>query len=240
MKSDNMLASATRAFSSLFFPTVCYGCGSDLVRKQQLLCLRCIGKIPFTGFPGKSGNPVEKIFWGRMNVESASSLVYFSKETIVAKLLHQLKYKGKKEVGEYCGRLIGEAMRDSGISGTIDAIIPLPLYKNKEKMRGYNQAAVICSGIGSIINKPVFANVIRRNSFTETQTRKNRLERWENMQERFVLQDASIIEGRHVLLVDDVITTGATLEACGSVILQSKATKLSIFTFAYSSSTGYF
>ena len=231
---------ATQAFTGLFFPRVCYGCGSDLVSKDQLLCLRCIDKIPFTNFTGKSDNPVEKIFWGRMKIESASSLVFFSKETIVAHLLHQLKYKGKKEVGEYCGRLIGEAIRNSGLTEKIDALIPLPLFKKKEKMRGYNQATVICEGIASVINKPVLKNAIGRSSFTETQTHKNRLERWENMQERFVLQDAGLIKGKHVLLVDDVITTGATLEACGSVILQSGTTKLSIFTFAYSSSTGYF
>ncbi|HKP32647.1 MAG TPA: phosphoribosyltransferase family protein [Chitinophagaceae bacterium] len=240
MKTKNAFSKATQAFAGLFFPEVCYGCGSDIINKDQILCLRCLNKIPFTNFTGKSENPVEKIFWGRIQIESAASLVFFSKETIVAHLLHQLKYKGKKEVGHYCGRLTGEAIRDSGMSDNFDALIPLPLFKKKEKMRGYNQATMICEGISSVINKPVLKNVIGRSSFTETQTHKSRIERWENMQERFILQDSSLIEGKHILLVDDVITTGATLEACGSVLLQAKATKLSIFTFAYSSSTGYF
>jgi ComF family protein len=240
MKTITSLNRATQAFADLFFPEVCYSCGSDLVNRHQLICLRCLDKIPFTNFTGRNENPVEKIFWGRLPIESASSLVFFSKETIVAQLLHQLKYKGKKEVGYYFGRLMGEAIRDAGMTEKFDALLPLPLFKKKEKMRGYNQATVICEGIASVINKPVLEKAIGRSSFTETQTQKSRIERWENMQERFVLRDPSNLEDKHVLLVDDVITTGATLEACGSVLLKAKATKLSIFTFAYSSSTGYF
>jgi len=227
-----------RAFTSLFFPELCYGCGSDLVNTGQLLCLRCQTDLPFTNFINKKENPVAKIFWGRMEIDWAASLVYFSKQNTVAHLLHQLKYRNKKEVGDYCGRLIGRAMIENELHHDIDAIVPLPLFKKKERIRGYNQATLICNGIASIIKKPVLENVVSRNSFTETQTRKSRVERWQNMQDRFVVEDHEQITGKHLLLVDDVITTGATLEACGSALLEGKDCRISIFTFAYSSSTG--
>jgi ComF family protein len=225
-----------KAFSHLFFPDICYGCGSDLVKPNQILCLRCLHQLPYTNFQQQPANPVEKIFWGRIRIQNAASLFYFTKDSIVERLLHQLKYGGKKEVGIYCGRLMGHAIKQSGLFNEIDALVPLPLFKTKEHKRGYNQSNLLCEGIAEITGIPVWKEVIERSAASETQTHKNRVERWKNIKERFSLKDADILKGKHVLLVDDVITTGATLEACGTELLKAGEVKVSILTLAYSSS----
>jgi ComF family protein len=179
---------------------------------------------------------VEKIFWGRLAIHEAASLFYFTKDSIIERLLHQLKYKGRKEVGTYCGRLMGAALQRVERFKDIDAIIPLPLFKRKERQRGFNQAKLLCDGLREMINKPIMDNVIVRTEATETQTHKNRIERWQNMESRFKVAQPELLKGKHVLLVDDVITTGATLESCAQELLQVERARLSILTFAYSSS----
>ena len=149
-------------------------------------------------------------------------------------LVHQLKYKGNKEMGTYMGELMGWALLESKRFESVDALIPLPLHKSKERLRGYNQSTLLCEGIAKVMEKPVLTDVVARPEETESQTKKNRVERWENMQGKFKLKDASAIEGLHVLLVDDVITTGATLEACGREILQAKNVRLSVGTLCFS------
>jgi ComF family protein len=225
-----------KAFAGLFYPDICYACGSDLSGKNQLLCLRCLHQLPYTNFEKLHGNPVEKIFWGRLTVQNVASLLYFTKGSALEKLLYQLKYRGKKEVGHYCGRLMGQALRNSDLYKGIDAIIPLPLFRKKEHQRGFNQSRLLCEGMSEILQIPTTVNVIERIEATETQTRKNRVERWLNMEHRFKLLDESWLMNKHVLLVDDVITTGATLESCGQEILNVRSARLSIFTLAYSSS----
>lgn len=223
-----------RSFTHLFFPQVCYGCGSDLVSREQLLCLQCLHQLPYTHFHLHDDNPVEKIFWGRLQVMQAASIFYLTKDSMLEKLLYQLKYRGAKEVGEYCGQLIGQAIQHTSFA-QIDALLPLPLFPKKEKQRGYNQAAVLCEGIASVINKPVWKQAAQRMTGTDTQTHKNRLERWANMQGRFHVPDAAHVCGKHVLLVDDVITTGATLESCGSELVAAGAS-VSILTLGYAAS----
>jgi ComF family protein len=217
----------------LFYPHICTGCGSDLLEEDNLLCLKCIHDLPHTNFAGFEGNPVEKYFWGRLPVTAAHSEFYFSKEFLLQHLIHQLKYKGNTQIGYYLGELMGKTMLSSYRFHSIDALIPLPLYPDKEHKRGYNQAAVICNGISSVMNVPVLnGNVIRQRP-TETQTRKHRTERWENVKGSFRLVNEKSLLNKHLLLVDDVITTGATLEACGHAILQIEDVKLSIATLAY-------
>jgi ComF family protein len=223
-----------QSFSHLFFPQVCHGCGSDVVGDDQLLCLQCLHRLPYTRYQLHAENPVEKIFRGRVPLAHAAGIFYLTKNSILERLLYQLKYNGKKEIGEYCGRLMGHAMQSSPFT-SIDALVPLPLFPKKERMRGYNQSAVICDGIASVIHKPVWKNVIERTATTETQTRKNRIERWQNMEGRFRVRDAAKLSGRHVLLVDDVITTGATLESCGSELVVA-GVSVSILTLACAAS----
>ena len=220
----------------LFFPHVCAGCGDDLLNKESLMCLHCLSSMPETNFHFHAGNPIEKIFWGRIPLVSATSQYYFTKESMMQSLMHQFKYKGNKELGIYLGRLMGEYLKQSNrFDKNIDGLIPLPLFPAKEKYRGYNQATILCEGIAESMDIPVFKDVIIRPQATETQTRKDRVERWQNMERKFALALPQAICNKHILLVDDVVTTGATLEACGNEILQAENTRLSIATLCYTS-----
>ena len=215
----------------LFFPHICLGCGSDLVDKENFICLQCINDLPYTNFATHANNPVEKKFWGRMPVTSAMSTFYFSKSSPVQNLIHEFKYNGNKSVGHFLGNLMGKSILNSN-RFPVDAMIPLPLFEKKEKKRGYNQAEILCNGIAEIINVPLIKNNVSRIIHTETQTKKGRAERWKNVEQTFVVSNPKSLEGKHLLLVDDVITTGATLEACGSQILKTKDVQLSIATLA--------
>lgn len=212
------------------FPHVCDGCGSDLLNIESRLCIRCIASLPETNFEIHPNNPVEKDFWGRIPIINASAHLYFTKESLVQHLMHQLKYKGNKELGLQLGRLMGNSLKSADRFSNIDALIPLPLFPSKEKKRGYNQATVLCDGIAEILNLPVLNNIITRPQHTETQTKKGRIERWRNIEGKFQLTDPVKIQNKHILLVDDVVTTGATLEACGNELLKADNVKLSIAT----------
>lgn len=224
-----------RSLTNLFFPKLCTGCGNDLFGEKEVLCLPCIDKLPVTNFHLHSNNPVEKIFWGRLPLVSASSYLYFTKDSLLQQLLHAFKYSGDKEIGIYFGRCMGKSFLQSNRFSHIDALIPLPLHPKKERKRGYNQATVLCEGIAEILQVPVLKNAILRPTATQTQTHKNRIHRWENMEGKFLLSDPNTISGKHVLLIDDVVTTGATLESCGQELLTTQNLRLSIATLAYTS-----
>ncbi len=217
----------------LFYPHTCTGCGSDLLEDDQLLCLKCIHQLPHTNFANIKNNPIEKYFWGRIPLTAAYSQFYFSKEFLIQHLIHQLKYKGNTQIGFYLGEMMGKTLLSSSRFNDVDALVPLPLYPDKEHKRGYNQATVICNGMSSIMNIPVLNGAVTRQHATETQTRKHRTERWENVKSSFKVVNEKELKDKHLLLVDDVVTTGATLEACGSAIVQEVNTRLSIATLAY-------
>lgn len=218
----------------LFFPHVCTGCGTDILNKDAALCMRCVEALPETQFEIHANNPAEKTFWGRLPLAAASAQFYFTKESLIQHLMHQLKYKGNREVGLQLGRIMGEQLKKSG-RFSVNALIPLPLFPAKERRRGYNQATVLCEGMAEVLQVPVLDKVITRPQHTETQTKKGRIERWKNMEGKFVLANPAAIENKHILLVDDVITTGATLEACGNELLQASNVKLSIATLCIAS-----
>lgn len=178
-----------------------------------------------------AGNPLEKKFWGRLPLASAMSELYFSKDSIVQNMIHEFKYRGNKDAGRYFGNLIGRSLLNSN-RFNVDVIVPLPLFIRKEKMRGFNQAEILCNGIGEIIKKPIVKKNVMRSIFTESQTKKRRIERWRNVEGIFYINDPKSLEGKHILLVDDVITTGATIDACGSEILKVADTTLSVASFA--------
>lgn len=217
------------------FPHVCDGCGSDLVNIESCLCIRCVASLPETNFEQHAGNPVEKLFWGRMPVVNAAAHFYFTKESLMQHLMHQFKYKRNKELGLQLGRMLGNDLISSARFKNIDALVPLPLFPSKEKKRGYNQATVLCDGMAEILNLPVLTNVITRPQHTETQTKKGRIERWKNIEGKFLLKDPQAIQNKHLLLVDDVVTTGATLEACGNELLTAGNVKLSLATLCVAS-----
>ncbi len=216
------------------FPHICAGCGTDNLPRQSSLCLRCITALPDTNFEYHPGNPVEKLFWGRIPLAAATAQFYFAKETLVQRLVHRFKYKGELELGRQLGRLMGDRIKQSGRFDA-DALVPLPLFPAKEKKRGYNQSLILCRGMSESMRVPVLDKIITRPRPTGTQTRKGRIERWENMEGKFLLREPAIISGRHILLVDDVVTTGATLEACGSELLRAGNVKLSLATLCVSS-----
>ena len=226
-------AEIKESFLHLLFPHICDGCGSDLLSKESVLCMRCVEALPQTDFEFHPGNPVEKKFYGRLPLQLASAFCYFSKESLMQLLIHQVKYRNNRELGVQLGRLMGDAMKRSGRFDA-DVMVPLPLFPVKERKRGYNQSQLLCEGISEHLQIPVLKNVIARPQHTETQTKKGRIERWKNMEGKFVLTNPAAIAGKHVLLIDDVITTGATLEACGSELLKASDTKLSLASLCYS------
>ncbi|MCC7401036.1 MAG: ComF family protein [Chitinophagaceae bacterium] len=222
------------SFLHFLFPHICSGCGSDLLANESNLCMYCIHALPETNFEIHPDNPVEKKFWGRLPVESATAQYYFTKESLMQNLIHQMKYRKNKELGLQLGRLMGNSIKQSGRFAA-DALIPLPLFPAKEKRRGYNQSMLLCEGMKTTMKIPVLTDVISRPQFTETQTKKGRIERWMNLEGKFLLLKPEAIQNKHILLVDDVVTTGATLESCGSELIKAGNTRLSIATLCYAS-----
>jgi ComF family protein len=216
----------------VLFPHICAGCGNELFYDNTFLCLKCIDALPETNFENFTGNPVEKKFWGRLDLVNASAQYYFGSESLVKHLMHEFKYRGNKNLGLQLGRLMGNALNRSG-RFHIDAMVPLPLFASKQKRRGFNQSTILCEGIAEHLDVPVLEDIIIRSRHTETQTRKGRVERWLNMEGKFVLANEGAIQDKHILLVDDVVTTGATLEACGIELLKATGVSLSIATLCY-------
>lgn len=222
-----------QAFQQLFFPHVCTGCGADYIHAQSFLCARCNDSLPTTHFLNKSNNPVEKIFVGRINLTAAGAAFYFHKESLLQHLLMQLKYKNNQAVGKFLGRQLGIQLSEAKRFNDVDIIIPLPLHPKKEFQRGYNQATLIAEGICSVWPKKLLSQAIIRLVYTKTQTQENRLSRWQNMAGAFYIALPQLLQNKHILLIDDVVTTGASLEACGQAILQVPGARLSIATVAY-------
>jgi ComF family protein len=191
-------------------------------------------ELPATNFHKEHDNPVAQSFWGRAAVEYATAAYFFRKGNRVQKLVHQVKYKGQKEMGTVLGREMGKSLRDSSFI-EVDLIAPVPLHPQKYRKRGYNQSEWIARGIAEMLEKPMDVQTLVRRIFTTTQTRKKRYDRWENVDSGFGLTNPDSFTGRHILLIDDVITTGATLEACIHAVLSAPGTKVSVATLAFTS-----
>jgi ComF family protein len=218
-------------FAGLFFPELCITCGKRLVTMEKFMCLDCLDDLPKTAFHNDSGNKIAQLFWGRVTVENATSWLFFRKGSRYQRLVHHLKYKGMKEIGEEMGKLFGFDLRESPFREA-DLILPVPLHPRKLKQRGYNQSEWIARGIAFSMGLTMHAGLLERVVFTDTQTRKNRFERWQNVEGIFMLSDPLIVMNKHILVVDDVVTTGSTLEAAAVTLLQAGASKVSIATLA--------
>ncbi|MCX6259984.1 MAG: ComF family protein [Bacteroidia bacterium] len=221
-------------FISLLFPRLCYGCGNHLMRNETLICTECFVMIPRTNYHMKPDNPVEQLFWGRCMIEKAATFSFYTRDSRIRRLIHQLKYKGVNEIGSELGRIYASALKSSGFLDDIDMIIPVPLHPSKKRQRGFNQSDLISQGISEVSGIPVDTKLLVRKTVTKTQTRKSRYDRWKNVQDIFRVTDEDKLKGLHILLVDDVITTGSTLEACANEILKTENTKVSVAALAFS------
>jgi ComF family protein len=218
-------------FINLIFPQLCPACGNVLYRYENVLCLNCLDELPRTRFHNDPDNEVSQLFWGRVPVKNVTSFIYFNKGSRYQHILHELKYKGQQHIGIEMGRLFGNELKDTSFS-KVDVIHPVPLHYVKQRKRGYNQSELIARGIAEILHKPLETNLISRVINTATQTMKSRYERWENVEGIFKVARPEKLENKHILLVDDVVTTGSTLEACASAVLDLEKVTVSIATLA--------
>ena len=215
----------------LIFPRHCYVCGEVLSREEKDLCLDCLYKLP--KIEEIHLEEIEKVFWGKFDVISATSYIYYRKESPYNNLLHKMKYGNHPQVGRRMAMMAAENLIETGFFDGIDAIVPLPLSKKKKRQRGYNQCDYIAEGLSLKSGIPVIKDCVVRNKSNETQTHKNRDERWKNVEGIFSLTNPEQIEGKHILLVDDILTTGATLTNCAIAMQEKSNCKISVFTLAY-------
>ena len=216
-----------REFLGLFFPDSCVGCKGGLAMGEDLLCTRCVEGLPYLDYGRHPRNPLSRRLVAVMEFNHTVALLKFQPGGLVQHLLHALKYGNQPEVGQRMGQLLGEKLQTDGLSGHFDLIIPVPLFHARERMRGYNQSRVFAEGLSESLQIPVGESVVERHRRTITQTRYARAERWKNMREAFRVARPSEIEGRNILMVDDVITTGATIEACSAALLPYRPAAIS-------------
>ena len=220
------------AAAQLLFPHCCAGCGSDVIRKESSICARCLHQLPETFFHQLQNNPVEQLFWGRIPVQAAMAAYYFTNDSLLQTLLHELKYRGNQEVGIQLGQLMGVKIKESSRFNP-DVLIPVPLHPKKKRERGYNQSELLCTGIASVLKIPVETDFLIKSQRTSSQTKKGRIERWENVDQSFTRNPNYSLSGNKIMLVDDVLTTGATLEACGQILTNQQEFTLEIAALCY-------
>ena len=220
---------------NLFYPQVCPACGNLLMQNEETVCLSCRYLLPKTMYEKNADNPLAQSFWGQVNFNAVTAEFFFSKTGKVQHLLHQLKYEGNQDAGFFLGQQLGESIKDSELFQGIDYIIPIPLHPKKEHLRGYNQSLVISQGVEDKTNIPIMRDCLARKVFTSTQTKKSRDERWENVKDIFEIRNHKMLENKHVLIIDDVLTTGATLLAAGKTLSQIRNIKMSAATAACAS-----
>lgn len=216
----------------LFYPSLCLACGNNLFNGEETLCVRCLSNLPKTNFHSEPVNPVIKHFWGKVPVHSATAYYHFHKGDKVQKLIHQLKYKNHPEIGVKVGKMLGNDLAESSLFNTVEMVMPVPLHANKLRMRGYNQSEQLARGIAAALGVS-YDDSLQRNKHTATQTKKHRYERFENVNSVFEIRNAAKLTNKHILIVDDVITTGSTLVACAEELLRLQHTKVSVAAMAY-------
>ncbi|MFA5046368.1 MAG: ComF family protein [Paludibacter sp.] len=219
-------------FFNLMYPDLCIVCGENLLKNEHHLCLSCLHGIPKTNYHLLADNPIEKRFWGKVPFHRCTAFFFFQKGSPFQKLLHCLKYKGNKEIGQMLGKYAAVDLLDSPDFASVDVIIPVPLHPKKYQKRGYNQSEWICKGLSELLEKPVDTKTLIRVRENTTQTKKNVFERYSNTEGIFELSNKTTLTGKHVLLVDDVLTTGSTLEACIHALIETEEIKVSVFTLA--------
>jgi ComF family protein len=219
-------------FVGLIYPRVCVGCHEVLYRHEDTLCTHCHIELPHTHFENQPNNPVARLFWGKINFETATSSYFFSKKSRIQQIIHSFKYKNRPEIAEYMGHLMGKKLMSIHQRLPFEVIIPVPLHPVKKRLRGYNQAEHLAMGISEEMNVPLDVKSIQRITANKTQTNRSLYDRWTNVNSIFELRSNHTLSGKHVLIVDDVITSGATIESCAQCILTIPKIKISIASLA--------
>lgn len=225
----------TTIFSSLlnlFFPRLCLLCKVPLVEGEDQLCLQCLCDLPRTRYASIDNNPMIQLFIGKTDITHAAAFLYYEKGGKVQQLIHLLKYHGNKEIGFRLGYLAAQEYLLRGLFNGIDLLMPVPLHPRKKKKRGYNQSESIARGINSLLNLPIDTTSLYRTKQTDTQTQKQVYDRWLNVQKTFSVIHPNKLQNKHILLIDDVITTGSTLEACAESLLSIPGVKVSLLVIA--------
>lgn len=220
-------------FLALIYPRNCAACGNSLYKHEEQVCNFCYLNLPKTNFHKQTRNPVDALFYGRTRLLLASSFYLFTKKGSIQKILHAIKYKSNKDLAVLVGKWYAEDLLQNPIISKSDFIIPVPLHSKKFKMRGYNQSEEFAKGLSEGLKIPLNKSVLQRKEFTETQTKKSKYERWENVEEVFELIVPETFKNKHIVLVDDVITTGATIEACCQLLQQIEGIQISVLSIAY-------
>ena len=221
----------------LVSPRTCVVCGNRLSVSEEALCSKCNLHLPRTGFQREpSENIMAKVFWGQIPIERAAALFYYESHAETANILYELKYKNHPEIGEVMGRMMARELLPSGFFEGIDALIPVPLARKRERERGYNQSKELAKGMGEITGLPIYDNILRRIVFEGSQTSLSRWERNENVEKVFRLVDGSSIAGKHLLIIDDVVTTGATVISCVRELVKAGDIKVSVLALGFAKS----
>jgi ComF family protein len=215
--------------TNLVFPKICPGCNRPLLKEEESICLHCLSNLPER--LTLNNEELRQRFYGRLNLEEAYAFLLFKRKGLTQNLLHSLKYSGNQSLGLVLGQLFGNKCKSLSFFSTIDVVVPIPLHQSKLRFRGFNQSELIADGLASSLSIKLDSKSVIRSIKTSTQTKKTRMERWKNVDQTFKTINSNL-DGKHVLLVDDVITTGATIESCGQTILAAGAAKVSIACLA--------
>ncbi len=216
----------------LFYPVYCAACKDPLYKYERLLCTSCRHRLPLGNFHNVNAKKIEKVFYGRVYIENATALFLFRKDGLVQNLIHNLKYRGMEEIGLELGRWLGSELSQNDKYRDIDIVIPVPLHKRRLRERGYNQVEKFGIEIAKKIDASYINSVLKKITYNKKQSKHGGFTRWDNTSETFGIENESLLTNRHILLVDDIITTGSTLEACINVLKRIPGIKISIATMA--------
>jgi ComF family protein len=221
-----------KSLLSLFYPPLCVGCSDALLNSETYFCAECLKKLPVTDYHLQTENPAKERLAGKIPVERATAYLYYNKEGLGQKTVAEIKYHGNQQLGSWVGERLAQNLLPSGFFEGIDFLVPVPLHPKKMRKRGFNQAEAIALGISKITQIPLETTILYRGRANETQTKKSLYERWKNTQGIFQIVDNQLFEDKHLLLIDDVLTTGSTLEACAQALIKTKNVRISILTLA--------